>query len=166
MEDELAASEPDVEWDGYDEYDESWNHVNDFSSSENEVDDRLAKYKTLESDSGDERALRYEATTPLDDGTDDEDDANSMESYTIGGRCLQTHVIRMDSDNDADFNDDDEEGEGEGDSGVVEEPTYGHLVAYPSPPDEDAAPFNGQDLDGEPCVSPSTSNFNIFNFGF
>ena len=165
MEDELAASEPAVEWDGYDE---SWNHVNDFSFdsfSENEVDDRLAKYKTLESDSGDERTLRYEAKTPLDDSTDDEDDANSMESYTIGGRCLQTHVMRMDSDNDADFDDDDddEEGEGEGDSGVVEEPTYGHLVADASPPDEDAAPINDQDLDGEPCISPSTSNF---NFGF
>ena len=46
----------------------------------------------------------------------------------------------MMNDDDDDDDDDDEEGEGEGDSGVVDEPTYGHLGADASPPAEDAVP--------------------------
>ena len=132
MEDEFAAVvESAVEWDGYDE---SWDPTGEYSYDEHQVVD------------------------DLDDSDDDEDDACSLVSYTIGGRCLQTHVQRIDSDDDFD-----EEGGDKGDSGVAEEPTYGHLVNA-SPPDQDAVSVNDQDLDGEPCVSSSTSNFILMVF--
>ena len=79
MEDELPA-EPPVEWDGYDEY-----PPGEFSYGENEVDDRLAKYKTLESESENEGTIRYVGETLPDDSDDDDSsDANCMVSYTRG----------------------------------------------------------------------------------
>ena len=155
MEDELPA-EPPVEWDGYDEY-----PTGEFSNGENEVDDRLAKYKTLESESENEGTIHYVGETLPDDSDDDDDssDANSMVSYTRGGRCLQCHVKRVDDYDD--FDDSESEGEGEGDVGVVDEPTYGHQSADALPPAEELVPIKEEDLDGEPCISSLTSNFNF-----
>ena len=86
---------------------------------------------------------------PRDEDSDEHgrhNDETSLASYTIGGRCLQTHVKRIDDESVYDS-----EGENAEEYPIQEKDLEGHdadgdfPIEYP----ESATPC---DLDGEPCA--------------